>query len=180
VEWWHVLVTAFNLYLLLSLGPWIALQILQAMLLRPGPFLAAEAERLKGLREAVVTHDRIWPERPRQGRYQQPDTLAHECLGRLRTAIRETKRLWPALAAFSAVQPRFVDVLCLRSWAPLLKIMVVRREARTLRWHLEQGEEAVTTLQEQQVLIHNIPDRVGGGLERGAGRDQTPVRAFGG
>ena len=162
MAWWQLLLAACNLYLLLSLGPWIGLQILQAMLLRPGPFLDAEEKRLEDLREAVISHAEIWPERPRQGRYQQPDAMAYECLGRLRTAIREAERSWPRLEGFSAVRPPLVDILCLRCWSPLLKVIVVRREFRNLRSLLDQGADALVTLQEQAILAQSIPDRVKG------------------
>lgn len=157
--WWHVLVALLDLYLIVSLGPWIALQILEWVLQKSGPFLATETKRLDRLGQAERDQVSLWPPQPRPGQYKRPDRLAREALAELRTSVNEASRLLPALGTYAPQRLSFLQVACLCSWGPLLKAMVTWRDVRALRGLLDQGDEALATLFEQHEVVQGIPGR---------------------
>lgn len=160
MTWWQVLILVVDLYLMLSLGSWILLQILEWVLQRSGSFLAAETQRLKGLGDAEHSQSSAWPQEARPGRYQESDRLAQECLTRLRLALDEANRLWLPLSAHVRAELRLGHILCLGSWGPLLRATVTWRDMRLLQKILDEGTETLALLEKQQRAVRDIPARV--------------------
>ena len=101
MRWWHVVVILLDTYLLLGLGPWIVLQMLEWLMTRSGGPLVREGERLRELAEMEQEQAQSWPQKPRPGRYEEPDQTALECLGSLRSLIAEANHLWPLVSGYS-------------------------------------------------------------------------------
>ena len=159
MKWWHVLVILLDSYLLLSLGPWIALQMLDWLMGRSRWLLIGEG-RLRELSEMEQEQRRSWPQKPRPGRYEEPDRVALESLATLQSLIAEAGRLWPLVGSYSLPVLSFVDVLSLRSWRVLPGALAAWRNMRSLLRLLDQGDQLLATLIEQQQVIEDIPARV--------------------
>ena len=87
MKWWYILVALLDVYLLASLGAWIVLQVLEWLLLGLRRDLPVQGRRLQNLAETETVQATCWPEAPRPGRYQEPDTLATASLAALRDAV---------------------------------------------------------------------------------------------
>lgn len=165
MKWWYVPVILLDIYLLLSLAPWLALQVVNWLFQRSGRYLEAEDRRLTELTEAQREQMRVWAHDPRPGRYQEPDRLAQESLASLQQIIGQATRLFPALAAYQPVQVNPVAMLALRAWGPLVKAVAIWRDLSALRGLLDQGDDALLTLQEQRKISQDIPNRVRAALQ---------------
>jgi hypothetical protein len=164
VKWWYIPVILLDAYLILSLVPWIALQVLEWLLRRPGRALDIGGPRLHALTEAERAQAALWPSEPRPGRYQGADMAARDALTTLRAALAEAERLWPTLAVHAPVGQHLADVVLLRSWGPLLNVIVATRDAAALQRALGQGEQALAVLQDQRTFVEDVPSRVRGTL----------------
>jgi len=164
VSWLHVLIVAVDVYLLISLGPWIALQVVEWLLRGAARSAEVVGMRLRQLQEGLREQALVWSDPPRPGRYQEPDRLGQEGLASLRAIIAEATRLSPRSAVHTSTDLKLVDILCLRSWKPLFRALAARRGAQTLRRLLDQGDETLAGLREQQQVVRNIPSRVQAGL----------------
>jgi hypothetical protein len=160
MNWWYLPVILLDVYLLLSVGPWIVLQIIQWVMGQPGRSVSDGGARLSTLVEARGAHTAWWPRAPRLGRYYDPDALALASLSDLNRVLAETDQVWPGLAAYSPFEPKFVDVLALRCLDPMLKAVVAWRDTNKLRRLLNDGEQSLAVLQEQQQVVESIPDQV--------------------
>ena len=160
MRWWHVVVILLDTYLLLGLGPWIVLQMLEWLMTRSGGPLVREGERLRELAEMEQEQTQSWPQKPRPGRYEEPDRIALECLGSLRSLIAEAERLWPLVSGYSAPALTVVDVLALRCWRVLPGALAAWRNLRSLLQLLDQSDETLVTLMEQQQTVADIPARI--------------------
>jgi len=160
VTWLHLFLAAVDIYLLVSLGPWIALQIIEWLLRGPRRSAEAASARLRRLQEGVNEQASVWPEQVRPGRYQEPDRLAQEGLAKVRAIIGEGSRLSPRSASYTATDLKLIEILCLRSWLPLLRALKACRGANTLSRMLGEGDQVLASLREQQRIVHRIPTRV--------------------
>ena len=160
MKWWHILVILLDSYLLLSLGPWIVLQMLDWLMGRSGRPLAEEGERLRELSEMEQEQRQSWPQKPRPGRYEEPDRLALESLAALHVLIAEAEQLWPLVAGYSPPALSLVNVLTLRSWQVLPGALAAWQNMRASLRLLDQGDQMLVTLMEQQQVIEDIPARV--------------------
>ena len=157
---WHWLVLVLDVYLILSLGPWIALQVLNWLLLRSGPFLEAEGKRFNRLSAEEARQSAVWSQEVRPGRYEQPDRTARENLSALHSAIGEVNRLWPSLDLWDPVQLSLPQILSLGSSRPLREAIAARTGLHALRGYLSGGEEALAALQQSRQAVQGIPARV--------------------
>lgn len=160
MKWLRVLVIVLDLYLLTSLGPWIALQILNWLLQKSGHYLASEDKRLRELEEAMGSQSSIWPQPPRPGRYRQPDEIAQENLRTLHTAIDKARKMWPRLASYRVEPLALTNVLLWQAWGPLGRVVAVWRDVRGLNRLLDAGDDLLSSLQKQERVIQNIPSRM--------------------
>ena len=120
MEWWQIVVIALSAYLLLTIGPWVALQVVGWLVQRSRGALADEEPRLQTLREGEQNHSSLWPTTPRAGRYEEPDRKAQENLGILREVLGEADRVLPALSSRQPPGQSLVDALIWRAWGPLI------------------------------------------------------------
>lgn len=160
MKWWYILIAALDLYLLLSLGPWIALYVLQWLLGRPSCAPNVQQGRLRALQAAEAEQSALWPSEPRTGRYAAPDRAAQQSLSTLRAALNEAHLIVPLLADYVPVQPRLTDALLLRAWAPFIRICGIWRKASSLRRLLGMANEALSDLHLQRQAVGAIPDQV--------------------
>ena len=160
MTWWLWIIVAIAVYLLVTMTPWILLQVAVWRLRRERPYLAAEKEQLEGLKEAEAEHAARWPERPRPGRYEPVDRVAIDHLVRLRIIISQSNDLWPALAGFEPEQPDPLRVLLLGAWRPLITALRTWRNKRRLNALLEEGQQTVAVLTEQWTEAQSIPGRI--------------------
>ncbi len=160
MEWWQLVIVVLSTYLLLSLGPWLALQIVEWLLQRSKGALVDEETRLQALREGEQTHGALWPTAPRVGRYEEPDRMAHESLGVVSKAVAEADHILPSLSNHEPARLSLVDVLAWRAWGPLFGAVNVLREARALGVTLDQGAEALSRLDELEQVVQDLPSRV--------------------
>ncbi|MFH1084538.1 MAG: hypothetical protein V1772_02075, partial [Chloroflexota bacterium] len=109
--WWHLLLIAVEIYLLLTLASAIAAQVAQWRLLRGGAFLAAEQARLARLRELLERHAPLWPGEPRLGRYGEVDQRAGAHLAGLRAAAEQGAAHMAALAGYAPRALTWVEVI---------------------------------------------------------------------
>lgn len=160
MTWLDALVAGLDVYLLASLGPWIALQIVEWLLCKPGRRLVSGGVRLRELRETEQEQVAAWPREPRPGRYREPDRTALEHLAILQATLGEADRLEPGLSDFVSPDLGLVDVLSLRSWGPLFEALAAYRRAHALRRLLDRVDEAHAALREQQQVVQDVPAKV--------------------
>jgi len=167
MKWWYLPVALLDIYLLLSVGPWIVLQIIQWVMSQPGRSVSEGGARLNTLVGARGVHTAWWPRAPRLGRYHDPDGLALASLNDLNRVLAETDQIWPGIAAYIPFDPKFLDVLALRCLDPMLKALVTWRDTNKLRRLLDDGEQSLAVLQEQQQVVEDIPDQARARLKEG-------------
>jgi len=160
VSWLHILVAGVDVYLVISLGPWIALQIMEWLLQGSLRLARAADARLRQLEEGAAQQTLAWPDQTRPGRYREVDESSQTSLSRLREIIAEAARLSPRSASYTSVDLKLVDILCLRAWRPLLRAIAARRRAQALSRLLDQGDQVLAHLEEQRQVVHRIPRRV--------------------
>lgn len=162
MEWWHGLVALADVYLLVSLGPWIALLVLQWLTERATRPRAARHEALQRLSADKVDHQQTWPALPRPGRYGEVDRAAARSLADLAAAVDVAERLWPTLVAYSLPTVTIGHALGLQAWGPLRKTWQVYRDANAFRVAVQRGQEAAAALNEGRRIIDSIPERMRG------------------
>ena len=160
MEWWRLVILLLSLYLLLTLGPWAALQIVEWLLRRSRGELADDEPRLQALRGGEQAHRQRWPETPRPGRYEEPDRTAQENLSVVSQALAEADRVLPAMASYTPPGINLVGALTWRAWAPLINSLHLLQETRGLQARLDQGEGALGRLGELARLVQDVPSRV--------------------
>lgn len=160
MKWWYILVALLDVYLLASLGAWIALQVLEWLLVTLRRDLPVQGRRLQNLAETETAHAASWPETPRPGRYQEPDSRAAASLAALRTALAAAQPLWAHLEAYTPAQMGLLDAFRLRVWAPLPRAFRAWRAGRALKRLLARAEEAEAELRAQQQRVQEIPQQV--------------------
>ena len=156
MRWWQILVLTLDLYIVVSIGPWMLLQIIEWSLNKSRHSLANLSARLNELR-AAAAEVAGWPQQPRAGRYEAPDRLARQGLDALRDDLEAIKGLWPSLSLYIPARIGPLDVVLLRSWGPLIKDLGTWREARAMRQRLEHAETALAVVQEQKRIVNEIP-----------------------
>ncbi|OGO04064.1 MAG: hypothetical protein A2Y73_08650 [Chloroflexi bacterium RBG_13_56_8] len=159
MTWIHVLIAGLDLYLLISLGPWIALQFVEWLLHRPQNLLASARERLQTLHETERMQRALWPEEPRPGRYHDPDRVAQEQLAALHETIAQARKLEPTLSEYFPLALNLLDILCLRSWRPLRQALAAYRDSRALQVLLDAVDDNLSVLKEQQRIGQDIPSQ---------------------
>ncbi|MBM3189208.1 MAG: hypothetical protein FJZ90_10865, partial [Chloroflexi bacterium] len=95
MQWWHPLVALADLYLLLSLGPWLLLQYAEWRLRKRVASLAQEREHLEEVRGDLQLQEGIWPRELRPGPYREPDERARGLLAILRDRVESLSALLP-------------------------------------------------------------------------------------
>jgi len=160
VNWWGVVIAVLGAYLIVSVGPWIALRVLEWLLRRTRDTLTDEEGRLLALKEGQQEHGPLWPPAPRAGRYEALDRQAGESLGLLDRAVAEAERILPMLAQYEPARLGLLDVLSLRAWVPLSGAIGALHEARALEGILGQGEDALSRLYELLQTVKDLPNRV--------------------
>ncbi len=160
MKWWYILVALLDVYLLASLGAWIVLQVLEWLLLGLRRDLPVQGRRLQNLAETETVQATCWPEAPRPGRYQEPDSQAAASLAALRDALAAARPLWASLEAYAPSSMGLLDALRLRVWGPLPRAWRAWREARALKRLLAHAEEAEAALRAQQQRVQEIPQQV--------------------
>ncbi|MHB0857182.1 MAG: hypothetical protein ACYC5M_06380 [Anaerolineae bacterium] len=157
MQWWYLLVAILDIYLLISVGAWLAFHVLEGLLQRSSRSLPAVSARSFATAEAVQAHADVWPAMPRPGRYQAADTIALENLSTLREAVFEVHRRQPVLALY--VTPTFGvwDVLRLRAWPALTRAWRIWRDVRALHALLDRSDAALEVLHEQQQVVVQVP-----------------------
>ncbi|MHB1294074.1 MAG: coiled-coil domain-containing protein [Anaerolineae bacterium] len=157
MQWWYFLVALLDLYILASVGSWLAFQIVEGLLQRSGRSLPAVTARAFALADAERAQAGVWPSLPRPGRYQAADTLALENLATLREHAFEVHRRQPVLALYAPPTFTVLDVLLLRAWPALIRSWRISADVRALHALLDRAEAALEVLQEQQQLVTEVP-----------------------
>ena len=160
MSWWLWIIVALAVYLLLSMTPWIVLQLAIWRIRRRLPFMAEETRQIERLMAVEAEHAERWPERPRPGRYQQVDRRALEQLVRMRVIISQANDLWPAVADYCPDQLNPLQMLALGAWRPLWEALRTWRNKRRLNALLDEGDEAIGALLEQWTEAQSIPGRI--------------------
>lgn len=160
MSWWQWVIVALAAYLLISMTPWIVLQIVIWRIRRRLPFMAEEARQLERLMQVESEHAERWPQRPRPGRYQEVDRQALEQLLRMRVIISQANDLWPAVASYAPEPLNPLQVLAMGAWRPLSEALRIWRDKRRLNAYLDEGEEAIAALLEQWTEAQAIPGRI--------------------
>lgn len=158
----RALVLLIDLYLILALGPWVALKAIYAWILRGGDWPHEEEHRLTRLMEGERAQSGLWPAQPRAGRYEEIDRRGYQNLTALREAIRTATHALASVGegAIPSIGPR--QVATFGAWVPCLEAVRILRATRTLRRALAEGEERLTLLEGQQQAARDIPERVRG------------------
>ena len=164
MEWWHLAVAALDIFLVVSLGPWIVLQILEAAMHGSEPFLDEERDRLIELEKAALQHEAVWPREVRSGRYQKHDEQALDSLSRLLDAVGGARTRLESATPYGPMYTTLLDALVLKSWGRLATTFRAWLGRRAFRRHLRRGADAQAELEEQARAVSSIPERVRGSL----------------
>lgn len=159
---WRMLVLVVDLYLLATVGAWIALRFVQWLILRGGRFPEAEAERLARLMEGERRQAPLWPQTPRPGRYAQPDQEGQRNLWSLRETIGEAQALLDGLMGYDLEPVAISRAMALGAWRHLQTAWRIWRQLRRLRRLMAHGEARLDYLEAQSQAVANIPQRVHG------------------
>ncbi len=160
MSWWLWVIVVLALHLLVSMTPWIVLQIVVWRIRRKLPYLSEETRRLERLMTVEGEHAERWPQRPRPGRFEQVDRLALEQLMRMRIIISQANDLWPAVAGYVPASLNPLQVLALGAWRPLVEALRTWRDKRRLNNLLDEGDGAIDVLLEQWTEAQSIPGRI--------------------
>jgi len=155
----RITVALVDIYLLLSVGAWLALRYLQSRAQRSQRTIEAGAERLLALARGIEAHAGRWPPAPRPGRYAVPDELARQNLATARTAVAEAETLRPSLTPQPWERLSLRDALALRALAPLGRALRSWRDARTLWRLIDRAAAALEVVDKQAALVDSIPSR---------------------
>lgn len=162
VLFWRILVLAVDLYLLATLGAWVALRFVYWLILRGGRFPDQETERLARLIEGERQQSPLWPQTPRPGRYAQPDQEGQQSLQSLRETISAAQLLLDGLTDFGFTPVALPSALAFGAWRHLFTAWRSWRQLRKLRRLLADGEARLDFLETQSHAVANIPQRVHG------------------
>jgi len=159
---WRALVLLIDLYLIISVGPWVALRAIYAWILRGGDWPSEEEKRLARLIEGERAQSGLWPLKPRPGRYEEIDRQGQESLAALREVIRTATSALAAVGDGTIPSLGMREVALLGAWAPFLASVRIGRAVRILRHALTEGEERLAFLEGQHRAARDVPERMRG------------------
>ncbi len=157
--WLRVAIGLIDVYLLLSVGAWIALRYVQSRVQSSHRSLDSGAEHLKALTRAIQEQTGRWPLEARPGRYAVPDELARTNLTTARTSVAEAETLRPLLAKASYGRVSLREALALGALAPLAHAVRSWNDARTLWRHIDRAAAALDVVEKQAAQVDGIPSR---------------------
>lgn len=166
MQWWHPLVALADLYLLLSLGPWLLLQYAEWRLRKRVASLAQEREHLEEVRGDLQLQEGIWPRELRPGPYREPDERARGLLAILRDRVESLSALLPPSPQYASRPLRLWQVLALQSWGRLRLVTATWRQLAEAGRYLDDADDALDVLREEERTVALIPERTRGMLSQ--------------
>mgnify|MGYP005844342297 CR=1 FL=1 len=167
MEWWHPLIVLFDIYLLLALGPWMAMQWVAWLATRALRQFQAEREYLVGVRKVLRQQETLWPSISRPGPYYEADDAARQALDELCYSVERVSEILADVQGASLNDLRLLDILALRSW-PRLRRGIAALRALQEGWQLlDRTDAALDVLEEQERIVQQIPARARAVLSEG-------------
>ena len=160
MDWWAWVLVALAVVLITAGVPWLVYVVVRWLMVRPGPFLAAEGQRRQALVDALARQRAAWPSIPRLGRYREFDQKALDRLADLATTSSDVEQLWPGLASYTGASFGPVEVATLRGWPAMLTALAARRDQRQVQQLLRVGEQQLDEIALLQDMVAEIPSAV--------------------
>ena len=160
MQWWQIALVLIDLYLLLSLAPAIAAQILIYVLQRHGPFMEVEEEHLQSLVSTLRRQQAYWPSEPRAGLYQEMDEQAQKQMRAIDALVTRIEPRLSGAVARELDSLTFAQAMTLQGWLPLLDSVGLWNERRQVRTLLADAEDRRMALRELDSHVRSIPDQV--------------------
>ncbi len=161
---WRIVLALVVAYLVLSIGPWLVLVAVNALMRRRDLAPDDEAQRLRELQDFEDRQAGRWPVLPRGGRYEAHDRAAQQHRTALSAALHEANTLWPKLASFVPYQTQWTDALLMKAWQPMREAMPALHYLQALRRALDRAQAAARGLHDEQEAVRAIPGQVRGEL----------------